>query len=281
MVAILQENNLGEIMVSIIIPCLNHFDYTVKCLNSLYEGMRLDDKEIIIINDGSTDETNTELLRYLDGQYIVVKNWPTNIGFAPAVNKGIKLSSGDYICICNNDFIFSRGCIDILHNVIENSDYWMVTGYLVGDETVSPDKFLDWADVQNEGEAQLLKWHKMGPWLFKREAFNIIGLFDESFRYGQYEDTDMLMRMSLHKMLWGASTKGYAFHYGSITQHGELQNRVGKGYAYENKLKFEGKWGTSHITPALLEYISTFEPNLDMNVVKERIIKFRREKGDI
>lgn len=268
--------------VSIIIPCLNHFDYTKKCLESLVQWTDLTNHEVIIINDGSTDETNTELIKYLDCNYTLIRHWPTNLGFAKSVNDGIKVSKGRYLCICNNDFVFGPDWLEILYNGLLNSDNWyMATGYLVGQETVQFDSFNEWAIEHNKRDLDYWKWCKSGPWLFKVETFHMIGMFDEQFKFGTYEDTDLLMRMTYAKMDWGGLNKGCVYHYGSITQLGELRDRVGNTYMSDNRLKFENKWGSSHITPALLQAIYELPHTHSIKQVREMIVNFRRIKGDI
>ena len=45
------------------------------------------------------------------------------MGVTAAWNQGLKLSSGKYICIANNDLIFSNSCIETLQNTLENHNW--------------------------------------------------------------------------------------------------------------------------------------------------------------
>lgn len=247
-------------MVSIIIPCLNHFDITKHCVNFLYHNtpsLSSGRDELIIIDDGSNDETKIDLQCLLEYKYTIIRHWPTNIGFGPSVNDGIRVAKGDLICISNNDILVGYKWLDMLVEALDSPEVGMVTSKLVGTETVNPENFDEWSKEQSERHLfdPLAVWAKGGPWLFKKEVFDKLGLFDEQFEYGQYEDTDMLLRMAQAKMLWGTRNSSLAFHYGSVTQQGELKRRVGTNYIERNAQKFREKWNTSHITPARIQQV--------------------------
>jgi glycosyltransferase involved in cell wall biosynthesis len=82
--------------VSIIIPCYNHGKYIMDAISSVE---KIEDKnlyELIIINDGSTDEyTNTLLKELSDKGYYVI--FQENKGLATSRNNAIAISKGEYI----------------------------------------------------------------------------------------------------------------------------------------------------------------------------------------
>jgi glycosyltransferase involved in cell wall biosynthesis len=87
--------------VSIIIPTFNHAKYVLEAIESV-AGNTYRNKEIIVIDDGSTDNTQN-LLKNLPGiTYIVQKNE----GAHSALNHGLKVASGDVISILNDDDLF-------------------------------------------------------------------------------------------------------------------------------------------------------------------------------
>ena len=83
--------------VSVIVPVYNAEKYLEKCLNSLVE-QTLEEIEIIIINDGSTDSSQKIIEKYAEkyGQKIITRT-KKNEGQAIARNLGIELCSGKYI----------------------------------------------------------------------------------------------------------------------------------------------------------------------------------------
>ena len=89
--------------VSVIIPVYNVEKYLRECLNSVY-SLDLSNKEIIIINDGSTDSSvdivNEYKNKYNDKTKIISQK---NQGLAEARNTGIKNSTGEYILFVDSD----------------------------------------------------------------------------------------------------------------------------------------------------------------------------------
>lgn len=89
-------------ILSIIIPCYNKWNFTKACLDDL--SKLPSDHEIIIIDNGSTDETQNEIQRYLQNSEKIIYHRNTeNLGFAKACNKGYSISNGYNILFLNND----------------------------------------------------------------------------------------------------------------------------------------------------------------------------------
>ena len=87
--------------VSVIIPCYNLGQYLNEAVDSVL-AQTFQDFEIIIVNDGSTDEfTNTLLADYKRPKTRVLTT--SNQGLPSARNNGIKISAGDYICCLDAD----------------------------------------------------------------------------------------------------------------------------------------------------------------------------------
>lgn len=89
--------------VSIIIPVYNVEKYLEKCLSSIY-SLNLEDKEVILINDGSTD-SSIDILKKFKNKYpdktkIITQK---NQGLSEARNVGIKNSNGEYILFIDSD----------------------------------------------------------------------------------------------------------------------------------------------------------------------------------
>lgn len=90
-------------MISIIIPAYNVEKYIKRCLESLYD---IDiEKEIIIVNDGSTDNTLTIVEKFKkehESENIKVVS-QENKGLSEARNRGLKESSGNYVSFIDSD----------------------------------------------------------------------------------------------------------------------------------------------------------------------------------
>ena len=87
--------------VTIIIPVYNGEDYVSQAIDSAL-AQTYDNKEIIVINDGSTDESEKVIKKYKNIKYIKKKNG----GVASALNEGIKAASGEYISWLSHDDLY-------------------------------------------------------------------------------------------------------------------------------------------------------------------------------
>lgn len=101
--------------VSVIIPAYNHEEYIGIAIESvLYQTFQ--DFELIIINDGSTDNTDQVIRKYSDPRISYVPQ--ENQGAHNAINKGISLARGEYISILNSDDVYHAErlgkCVDLL-----------------------------------------------------------------------------------------------------------------------------------------------------------------------
>ena len=91
--------------VSIIIPTYNHFsDLLRPCLETVEKYTDLKDKEIIIVSNGSTDETVPYIeYRKKCGLPYKVFDYPKPLGFPRANNVGAFAAQGEYLVLLNND----------------------------------------------------------------------------------------------------------------------------------------------------------------------------------
>ena len=111
-----------EIKVSVIIPVYNVEKYIERCLESIV-NQTLKEIEIIIINDGSNDETSKKLEKFLgDVRVIYIKT--ENRGQSAARNKGLKIAKGEYIGFVDSDDYIDLDFYEKLYKRIKetNSD---------------------------------------------------------------------------------------------------------------------------------------------------------------
>jgi len=98
--------------VSVVILNWNGIRYTVPCIRSLRK-QSFKDFEIIVVDNGSTEDNSVEVLKKTKGIKLVLN--PKNLGFAGGHNVGARTSSATkYIAILNNDTIVSRNWLEEL-----------------------------------------------------------------------------------------------------------------------------------------------------------------------
>jgi GT2 family glycosyltransferase len=99
------------------------------------------------------------------GELIVVVN--EGIGFGPAVNQGLRLARGRYLCVVNNDTVLCEGSLE--HLCVPGS----VTVPCIHGQ---PD------------------WLPRAFYCMDREVYDLVGGYDEQYRLGYFEDDDMILR---------------------------------------------------------------------------------------
>ena len=110
--------------VSIIIPCYNSKKYIERCLNSILKD-KLKEKEIILINDGSTDNTLEIIEEYSKKNKDIKIINQKNKGQSISRNNGLKEAKGKYIAFVDSDDWVEKDYFYKLYNFAEknNSDY--------------------------------------------------------------------------------------------------------------------------------------------------------------
>jgi glycosyltransferase involved in cell wall biosynthesis len=96
--------------VSIVIPCFNHGEFLAEAVASVTD-IRCDDVELIVVDDGSTDERTRREVDKLVAQGIKAI-WQENKGLAAARNAGILASQGEYIFPLDADDRLRPGWLD-------------------------------------------------------------------------------------------------------------------------------------------------------------------------
>src|SRR5574344_1140045 len=111
--------------VSVIVPVYNVEKYIEKCLDSLI-NQTLQDIEIIIVNDGSTDNCEKIKVNHMNKYKEKIKYYKKeNGGLSDARNYGMKYATGDYICFLDSDDYVNVTLYEKMYNkaIEENYDY--------------------------------------------------------------------------------------------------------------------------------------------------------------
>lgn len=108
-------------LASIIVPTYNNEKYLANCLNSLL-AQTFQDFEIIVVDDGSTDQTTKLLKAYKTNSHVRVHSQP-NSGISVARNKGLKLSRGKFISFVDSDDYVTPDFLEkLISPLLQNSN---------------------------------------------------------------------------------------------------------------------------------------------------------------
>ena len=251
--------------VSVIIPAYNHEKYIGATIYSVLE-QSYRDFELIVINDGSIDNTEDEILKFNDSRikYFSQKN----IGAHSTINRGIELATGSYISILNSDDIYSSSRLEKCLNFLEErKDYSVVITEVEGiNEEGAPvlnpknnqiQAWLDWyrdaLDSYNSRSFLLSFFAKnilitTSNYFVRKDAFEKVGGF-RGLRYAH--DWDMLLRLSqcCNVYLMRDVLLKYRIHE-SNTVHEENS---------DDKVKFEVNWLIAENIRHLKKNVDVFE----------------------
>lgn len=114
----LQSENM---LVSIIVPAYNVEKYIGKCVSSILE-QTYKNIELIVVNDGSTDNTGNilENIKNQDNRIHVIHK--SNAGVSAARNDGIDASKGDYIVFVDGDDYIASDFVEYMLSLTQNTD---------------------------------------------------------------------------------------------------------------------------------------------------------------
>lgn len=201
--------------ISVIIPTYNRQRYIVQAIDSVlaqnYEG----NLELIVSDDGSTDGTLTILKTYGDKIRILLKSKDCNVqGASGARNRGIKAAVNPYICFLDSDDFFLRGHLNKMVAAIEGEQELGFAFCRLLEMDEKSGNYRRWTklnitprDISN----LIIAKHNViqtNGFIFKKEVFDNIGMFDESLRNA--EDIDLWMKVSeLH-------VGGFSDHFGAV-----------------------------------------------------------------
>jgi len=188
-------------IVSVVVTCYNYGQYVSECLTSILE-QTFRDIEVIVVDDGSTDDSEEKVRPFLDDRrfkYIKQKNG----GQANAKNRGIKESRGKYIAFLDADDLWEKDKLEKQLALFRSPAIGVVYSLarLIDEKG-------EQLDVGSRGKYLEPRSGKVSQWLVldnfvwfsssvvKRSCFEDFGLFDESLKMGI--DWDLWLRFSIN-----------------------------------------------------------------------------------
>ena len=100
-------------MISVVVPVYNVETYLVECLDSI-QNQTYTDFEVILVNDGSTDGSQAICERYCQADKRFRLMNQTNQGLSAARNKGVEISTGEYIVFVDSDDVIKINYLEKL-----------------------------------------------------------------------------------------------------------------------------------------------------------------------
>ena len=206
----------SKISFSIIIPNYNGAQFLETCIKSLIKSLTLVkiDYEIIIVDNASKDMSFDILNKFVGDRHAcplqLIKN-STNLGFASAVNQGIRIAKYNYVVLCNNDLTVDKNYFSLLIDAINYyPDYATFVGTVLNKEGTHFEsqglKFYYSGKCENIlNKKPIIKslinkkpyqiWGASAALVtYKTDIITKIGMFDENF-FAYEEDVDLALRL--------------------------------------------------------------------------------------
>lgn len=236
---------MNKPLVSVCLPAYNHELYVEEMLNSIID-QDYPEKELLIINDGSSDSTHERIQEWIESNSskidIQYRN-RENRGISATLNELLSMAKGSYIAGASSDDYLLPGSLStrinylLNHpekkavfgdfNVISDSGMLLHQSGIEGHYNGNKKLFLDSSSLKEE---MLRRFCIAGPvLLFDRSIFEVINEFDESL---MAEDWDMYIRLSAQDILGFVNIPVAAYRWHDLCTCRSKRNKQ-KLYAYE------------------------------------------------
>lgn len=258
---VISSNKKTEVKVAIVVVAYNNLQYTKITLESVLKYTTVP-YALFLVNNGSEDGTKEyfETLSKDNPKNIYVIESDTNLGFAGGNNAALKVIQEDpsftHVLLLNNDTIVTENYLEkmlLVMNVEPNiglvgpvsnnvGGVQMLRGIKVAPENVQIfARELSKVHGNKCFEAGLLVGFCL---LIKREVLDNVGLLDEDFGKGMWEDNDYCLRARIKGYLAYCALGAFVFHFGSKTigDGKVLDGGSTRKQFLDNKKIFYDKW---------------------------------------
>lgn len=254
-VSILQKQLLTLVFprVSVIILTYNNVRLSQISIDSVLNRSKYANLEIVIVDNNSEQKTVKMLQKYKDIKNIKIIFNKDNYGFAKGNNIGMRVASGEFLVLLNNDVRVTPGWISRLVYYGQKKNVGLVGPVTnsIGNEAKIP-IFYDPEDIddmesivsqytyEHWNSALSLNDIAAFAWLEPRKVYEKIGDLDERYGRGLFEDDDYCVRVKKAGYDILCAEDAFVHHYGGAStnwgspEYHKLFN--------ENKEKFEQKW---------------------------------------
>jgi len=248
--------NVSAPRVSIVVATSDNLVFLKFCIASILANTRSPSFELIVVDNGSTDGT----AQYLDE---LVRRHPSvrrirnadNRGFAPAVNQGLRLATGQVLVLLNDDTVVSPRWLAQICGHLQDPAIGLLGPVTnrAGNECQIPTsyrtygEFLHFASARGataRGVLRDIPMLTMFCLAMRRDVWMRVGSLDERFAVGMFEDDDYAMRARRCGLRIACAEDVFIHHFGA-TSLGKLA-RDGRltGVFDANRRRFEEKWQT-------------------------------------
>ena len=274
--------------ISIIILSFNNYAETTGiCLEMLAADPDFATWEVIVVDNASDLKTHEELVKLKEVYpHVTVIFNASNLGFSAGNNVGIRVTSGDLVVLLNSDAFPSKGMIGRLANSFTTDTNWGLLGPVTntaGNEQciytpsgTMADKIANGLEYANNGSPLVLDAYRMDFFCvaIPRHVINQVGLLDEAFGRGYFEDFDYSLRVKQAGYRLGIVENSFVYHRGS-TSFGKVSLET-KSLIKRNKRLMYTKHGKNIVMQHIrLANLATLQQYLEKKCAGEAVSDYR------
>jgi GT2 family glycosyltransferase len=251
--------------VAIVIPTWNKADLLGRALDNLKRQTHPIER-VIVIDNGSTDDS----ARVAEQASALVVSLGRNLGFAAAVNRGIREAGGaEYVGILNNDVTLEPDWLACLMAKMETEGAWFATGKLLNAQ--ARDRIDGTFDALSRGgcawrcghgrpdsplwnRSRLIQFAPLTACVFRATLFERIGLLDEAFE-SYLEDVDFGLRCAEAGLDGWYVPQAVAYHQGSATLgvwHADTVRKIARNQVLLIAKHYPRNWVLSYGWPVFI-----------------------------
>jgi glycosyltransferase involved in cell wall biosynthesis len=200
----LSSSPIDNKLVSVIIPTYNSEKYLAAAIKSVIQQEYIN-WELIIVDDGSTDNTTALVTEFLtDKRISYIKT--VNCGVSAARNQGAELAKGDYFCFLDaDDFFYPKNLSKKVESLFNNPTVALVhSDVQMTDETGKITQEINSGLAGNDLHLELLLWKRCvvpapSSIMVRKDVFYSVGKWDTEFSTAA--DQDFFIRVAVkHKI---------------------------------------------------------------------------------
>jgi glycosyltransferase involved in cell wall biosynthesis len=187
-------------LVSIIVPVYNGTKYLERTVKTLV-GQSYENFELLLINDGSTDNSNDLIVKLASSDNRIKPLNKVNGGIANARNYGIKHAKGEFVAFCDQDDFWLPEKLTRQIPLFENKKVGLVYSYSIKEFTFPISKKVIVSKNNGRGKVfNSLVFENLVPTcsvVVRKSVFDQAGLFNEKRELMGVDDWDVWLRCSL------------------------------------------------------------------------------------
>jgi GT2 family glycosyltransferase/glycosyltransferase involved in cell wall biosynthesis len=238
--------------VSILIVSYNNQELTRACIDSVLRNSMHPNLEVIVVDNASTDGSAEMLQAMYDDRVRVLLN-DQNAGFAAANNQALRLATGTYVVLLNNDTVVPRGWLPRMLRHLEDPQVGLAvaaTNFSGNESRIdvpydTVEEMLPFADQymrEHDGQCFDIRVAAMYCVGMRRDVYETVGLLDEHFAIGMFEDDDYSHRIRLAGFRVICAEDVFVHHIGQAS-FSKLPRDAYEALWKRNQAYFEEKWG--------------------------------------